>query len=644
VVAEALRPAHFFARGGTRLEWDHVAAGEVAWEVFRGRLLDPAHTRERRTFEAWNVYALAEGGRSAEPLLAVKFDAAAGQLHVVRAVHCYAWEGYHAGDDVYLSRETRKWLPELVGSIDPEELADADELADELVCRLFQGVLGTSRLPLTSLEAPLPAFSFGELAYCHRPDLPPVGAAGGPMTSYRDLITHGLTAPLTWREKAKLLEAVLRAAPADEVPAAITLFVARAEAAGLAAGRIPALMRTLFNEVSLSPYTDFADKALAFLRGLMSRGLIGTAAFADFLGHLLRQAGRHLTAYDLVLFHHRGANYPDALLLDTVLREYLALIEQRPDLFLDAAEDDEPGRTRKRLRRRALRQAWLLRRQYEGHAVPDAPTSPGENARVLPAPHVRVPEEQILQPARRTKRLFVDGGPLPEAATAVLRQSARDLAHPEELRELGLALYLDRPLGALKAPGEPDQTVLLSYEAFSRTIAARRLGLLNEGPALLSPEEREAYPQALRDLPVRGLPLAAVPDVPRPGVVSLADARKVADDFLFLRTTAGSARAFFALYDFEPVRRRFGRTLPADVLILGKPAGEGGGEIVLTVCEAEGGLPRLELTASPRDGYFVRAGVEHPRAGLRLRRAWEEVGLGGVLREHDLRGEGLLVR
>ena len=33
-----------------------------------------------------------------------------------------------------------------------------------------QAVVGTSRLPLTSVEAPLPAFTFGQLAYFYRSD------------------------------------------------------------------------------------------------------------------------------------------------------------------------------------------------------------------------------------------------------------------------------------------------------------------------------------------------------------------------------------------------------------------------------------------------------------------------------------------
>src|SRR5437763_1955471 len=60
VLADALLPAHFFTGPHTTLEWVHVPAEETAWEIFQGRLLDRAHTRRRRTFEAWNVH-LREG-------------------------------------------------------------------------------------------------------------------------------------------------------------------------------------------------------------------------------------------------------------------------------------------------------------------------------------------------------------------------------------------------------------------------------------------------------------------------------------------------------------------------------------------------------------------------------------------------------
>src|SRR5262249_45958557 len=144
---------------------------------------------------------------------------------------------------------------------------------------------------------------------------------------------------------------------------------------------------------------------------LESQGAFRTEDMADCLGFLLRQLGRHLTAYDLVTFHHKGANYPDALMLDALLKSFLRVVERKPELFTRESTDLPRESNGKRYRRSALRQAWLLRRQYEGHLVPDAPTSPGENSRVLPPPHIRVLDEQILNPSRRTKRLY-DGDPL----------------------------------------------------------------------------------------------------------------------------------------------------------------------------------------------------------------------------------------
>ena len=104
---EAMRPAHFYVGSGLTLEWEHIAAEEVSWEIFRGRLLDPAHTRERRVFEAWNVYQTGPEGRSSEPLLSLKWGAAAGRLYVVRGIDSYVHEGYDSGGGVFLSRERR---------------------------------------------------------------------------------------------------------------------------------------------------------------------------------------------------------------------------------------------------------------------------------------------------------------------------------------------------------------------------------------------------------------------------------------------------------------------------------------------------------------------------------------------------------
>jgi len=323
-------------------------------------------------------------------------------------------------------------------------------------------------------------------------------------------------------------------------------------------------------------------------------------------------------------------------------------MEHFPELFLSAA-DDEPGSKRKRLRRRALRQAWFLRRRYEGHLVPDAPTSPGENARVLPPPYVRVPEEQILDPSKRTRRLF-DGDPLPKHLGAkgreILSEALGDLRFAEELRELGMALFLDRPLSGGKAPLEPDQTLLFSYEAFSRSIAERRLAsLATEAGSLAVPVNVEGWMQPLHTLRVEGIPLHAVAGQSRPGSVSLADARKVAGDFVFVRTTRQTVEDFLRVFDFSTLQRRYSLDFLAPgrpVLILREFSRRSEGNPMLAVYD-EQIRKRLELAIPLAGGYVNRGGVEFPAVGLAVVRCWESVNPLAPLREHDLRAEPVLV-
>src|SRR5262249_3736669 len=305
---------------------------------------------------------------------------------------------------------------------------------------------------------------------------------------------------------------------------------------------------------------------------------------------------------------------PDALLLDAAMKALLDRAERHPEVFVTGSG---PGR------RAALRLGWLLRRSYEGHPVPDAPTSPGENLRVLPPPHVRVPEEQILQPSKRTRRLFAGDpltNPLGPRGEEILRQSLRDLRDPQQLVELGLALFLDRPLGIGKAPGEPDQTILLSHLAFSRSIALRRLNYLTETLGLIpDAAERDALQKALERLPVSGVPLSAVGGRPRPGAVSAVDARQVADDFVFLFTSPPPARDFFRQYEFGPLFSRF----RLDDIASGRP--------MLILPLAEGRLVvhdkamrrRFELLPDASQGYESRAGNEYLTAGLEVLRVWE---------------------
>jgi hypothetical protein len=611
IITAIVRPAHFYVGPGLELAWEYRASEEIAWEIYRGRLLPPGQTREKRSFAASSIRILESGVASAHPLLSLKLDTENALLHVVRGLRCYVWEPYDSGSNVILSRETIAWVPELVGTLRLDGPITPEEFRQEIAHRITDAVVGASRLPLSSAESPLPAFSLGQLAYCDRPM-----ETGRPCRSWREWIRHVFTEPVPWKTTIRGFDFLLRAIVSEEIPEAAAIFAECLQEKH----DLPRLFRDVFNETSLSPWTRFAKNALAFAQRLLTM-----EEQADFLSHLLRQLGRHLTAYDLMTFHHNGANYPDALLLDLALQAMLRLIEIKPELFSGEHH---------RLRRRGLRQGCLLRRFYEGHPVPDAPTSPGENTRVLPLPHVRVPEEQITNPATRRKRLF-DGDPLVPAlrglARQVLQQSLQDLRHAAELRECGLGIFIDRPMSVGKAPGEPDQTPLLSYLAFSRTVAARRLtelGLLAREAGLAFDVQQDA----LRTLPMAGLPVRDIPPGRPP--VSLADAGRVAADFVLLETLPASLKDWLALFDWTDLARTHDlRFLEKGDRLLVVPSGRNAaGEPRLTVFDSAL-RRRLELEANLSAGFDIRRGIEFPVNGLGIVRLWRE-NTKGELMEH----------
>lgn len=582
LIDKNLRPEAFFLRGALRLHWRSVQVETIAWEVYRGRLMDAAHTRQTGQYLTWNVFA----NDAPEPLLSVKWDEAKAQIHVVRAILSHAWEGYDAGGNVIESRETIRWVRELVGTIDLRETADVDDITLELRHLLSAAVRGTSRLPLTSVEAPLPQFALGQLDYLPATEKGVVTATDG----------------LNWAIYP--MEMLLRSLSLAQAP----------EAARSSVRQWPnwvrdclTELREIFTGVSLTPYTEFVDTTIAFVQALTDMQAIAVEDEIDLWSWLLRQLGRHLTAYDLVTFHFRGANYPDALLLDAVLKRYLALVDARPDLF----RGDGPGRRR----RRALRQACLLRRHYEGHLVPDAPTSPGENARVLPPPHVRVPEEQLLNVMRRRKKLYAHE-PLPPllsaAARAVLADSIQDLAEPREWRELGMAVFIDRPFGWGKAVGEPDLTPLLAHEAYSPSLSRRRWRELEK---LAGELKNETGPMPAEQ-EVKGLPADHVAEPDRP-IVSLADARRVADDFVVLRTLPKGLRALTTALDLSAVEQQLGERLAAQGKrwLVARVSDAGHGSVIAIFDDAY--RQRCKLIADLSQGFRTRSGVEVPVAGLR---------------------------
>src|SRR5579862_917636 len=143
-IADVLHPSHFFVAPPLQLTWEHLPADDTPWEIHRGQLVPSHLARETRKFETWNVFLFQDGQRSGEPLLSLKLDTERGQIHVVRGLLCWTWEGYHAGDNVYLSREVQRWVRELVGTLELDD--QTQDIRDELAKWVFGAVVGLSRL------------------------------------------------------------------------------------------------------------------------------------------------------------------------------------------------------------------------------------------------------------------------------------------------------------------------------------------------------------------------------------------------------------------------------------------------------------------------------------------------------------------
>ncbi len=647
-VDKALCPGCFFVAKPRRLRIEHVATEQVPWEIFRGHLLDPAHARESAEFETWNVFLDGSPEPGGAPLISIKWQRAGRRLYIVRQILSHGFEAYEDPPGVILSRPVHKWVSELTGTIELDRL-ESDALPAELARYVFLAVVGSSRLPITSLESPLPDFSLGKLAY-----LPELSDSHAHQSDPIALVQSALALDRAMIEQAKALEIALRVIDAGDVPLLAGVLQDSIRNHPEAPDRISEMFRTVFNTVALSPYTGFVDSLISTLRELASPRWLGVAPIADLFSYMLRHLCRHLTAFDLTLFHSFGANYPDALFLDALLKAYLRLVEAHPELFITERDDSAALARNQRKRRRALRQACLIRKHYEGHRVPDAPTSMGENVRVLPAPFARVPEEQILQAAKRRRVLFEDDPTerliSGESARRAHRESLVDLVNVAELRELGMAQFLDRPLGAFKQPGEVDRTPLLSYEAFSCSMVKRRLAELKSA-GWISQELRERYVSGLDDMPERGVPVASLAPIERPGVVSLADAQKVAADFVLLRTTSQSRHDFLSRYDasaVEPASRESAAALrSAELIVLAyNPRPDGlPGQPTLRGYDREG-RPCIELGFARPNGnmqsYREQGGVELV-TDLQVLRVWSAA-VSGPPKEFDLRDQAIWLK
>lgn len=628
-VERALRPGCFFVAPPAALRIEQVADESVRWEIFQGTLLDPAHTRQTQRFAAWHLFVDA-GEAVAEPLTSLRWQADEGRVYVTRQILCRGFEAYEDEPGVIRSRPVEKWSAELVGTaqVDPDRSA---ALAAELSRLVYLAIVGTSRLPITSLETPLPAFSLGQIAY-----LPQLANGPQPWTDPLGFLAAAMAGAESVEYQARALEMALRVPDAPPAASLIDVLAKHLGANDAGADRLTELLRAVFNGVALSPYTHFSDGLVELIVALSATSWFGPARALDVLGTMLRNLCRHLTAFDLTLFHNFGANYPDALFLESLLAAYLQIANEQPELLL---ETNRAGR----LRRRALRQACLVRHNYEGHPVPDAPTSMGENLRVLPEPFVQVPEEQIQQTGQRRRKLFTD-----ESTDAVLgtfgrralAQSLDDLDDPCELREPGMGSFLDRPLGVLKQPGEVDRTPLVSYQAFSRTMARRRVQQL-AAAGWIDSARCDALLVALDKLMIRGVAVAELSPSARPGVVSIADAGKAAADFVLLRTTHRSLDELLSKYELRPLADVSPGTYewlsarPADALVVQRGSPDGTQSPTLRVHRHDALCLEFALPqrANPADAYRERGGVES--VPLQIVRLVDSHG------EHDLAGQSI---
>ena len=613
-IESSLSLGSFFVKRAYTLRVVNRPHQRIFWEVFQGHLLDERQTRNALSFSAWDLYLDQVPGQATAPLISVKLALDDNQIYVTRNILMHVWEPYESQPNVIESRSTTRWCPELVATVSLTKSTTRQQLSYQLSRGIMSAVIGTSRLPITSLDSPLPDFTLGNFAY-----FPKEAAAtcAGPVRDPEQLIRECLRSSSDIRSCAILLETILRTAAPDQVDCLADAFFRRWCNESFSVKTLPLVVKEMFSHLSLSPYTPFANNWVRLLTCWSSSKRLGSEAVVDLISYILRHIVRHLTAYDLERFHNLGANYPDALLLDEMLKAYLILIEQHASLFT--------GQRSGGLRRRALRQALMLRCQYEGHRVPDRPTSPGENQRILSPYYDPVPEEQLVDPTARGKRLF-DKDPVGKMVTTqveyVLEQSLLELNHDAELLELGMAVFLDRPLGTCKQPGDIDRTVLLSYEAFSRQVAHQRLKQIWRWRQGTSAPELKTLQSRLDGLLVAGFPVAHLGSAGRPGVVALEDAGATASDFLFLRTTRSSLGTLLRQYGFTLLESNWPQLLDwftqsRDVLLV-RTTGPAihDGQLNLKAFDANGRI-RLVITATASSSYSEVCGEEY-LIGLQL--------------------------
>ena len=252
-----------------------------------------------------------------DPVLTIRLQPST--LHVTRWLHLRIWEAFDDNGTIG-SRETERWVEELVGTgcarriprcrcIDEGSPAARFSRFHWTEPAAFSICPAAASRVLTWRNRLLPSFQESE------------ACVSNPCRMFDQLFnpTH---APARTNETAR---AFLRTASTAELQAEAGIAWGRAQENKPPRTRAKPLapVALMFNETSLTPYT-IRRKTLLFARLLHERRSLTHAAYIGFLLSLVRQTVFHLTAYDLIAFHHQGANYPDALLLDALLRDAAA--------------------------------------------------------------------------------------------------------------------------------------------------------------------------------------------------------------------------------------------------------------------------------------------------------------------------------
>jgi hypothetical protein len=178
---------------------------------------------------------------------------------------------------------------------------------------------------------------------------------------------------------------------------------------------------------------------------------------------------------------------------------------------------------------------------------------------------------------------------------------------------MGLGLFIDRPLGYEKAIGEPDLTPMLAHEAFSPSLARRRWQELKALCAKLEiPIDAQLDELFSNGTWPAGLPAAEIAECPRP-TAALADVRKVADDFVILRTRPIGLKRMLEQLGIKGFKQ--------PRLCAWIASGTWERKLMLFDDDLR---PCVELKFDSSKGYRTRAGVEVPRSGVHL--VWKPEG------------------